>query len=201
MEVIEYVEKIDNIMSSINKYYKYIYDDIHNYLNDGKITYNELIDFEISLEDLSIQLKSLVFLFKDKHYQCINNDNDNNDNNNNDNDNDTNINSYEDTNKNSDKIKQYNKEVKKENKKKIDNKIDNKIDYITNKTIFNVIPLLFLYFMIIDKDSILYLKDFGVNINDTYTNIEINTKQKEYNKCKNIINNIFNEEYILNDLD
>ena len=54
--------------------------------------------------------------------------------------------------------------------------------------------------MVVDKESILYLKDFVENKNNTPNNI--NTKQEEYNnKCKNIINNIFNEEYILNDLD
>ena len=192
MEVIEYVEKIDNIMSSVNKDYKYIYDDIHNYLNNGKITYNELMDFEVSLEDLSIQLNSLVFLFKQTQVQDIILENSMNNIN-------TQDNSYEHFN-NKEKIKQYNKEIK-------DNKMDNKIDYIIDKTIFNIMPLIFFYFMIVDKESILYLKDFVESKNNIYntsntSNTSNNIKKEEYNnKCKNIINSIFNEEYILNDLD
>ena len=46
MEVIEYVEKFDDRMNRINKNYKYISEYIHNYLNDGKIEYEQLIDFE-----------------------------------------------------------------------------------------------------------------------------------------------------------
>jgi hypothetical protein len=188
MDVIEYVEKIDNIMLAVNKDYKYIYDDIHNYLYDGKITYIELMDFEVSLEDLSIQLNSLVFLFKQKQVQDIINNN-------------RQVSSYKDANEenynNEEKIKQYNKEVKKD-------KMDTKIDYIIDKTIFNILPLIFCYFMVIDKESILYLKDFVESKNNTSNNItnNINIKKEEYNnKCKTIINNIFNEEYILNDLD
>ena len=196
MEVIEYVEKIDNIMSSVNKDYKYIYDDIHNYLNNGKITYNELMDFEVSLEDLSIQLNSLVFLFKQNQVQDIMLENSMNNMNNID----TQDNNYEHFN-NEAKIKQYNKEIKKD---KIDTKMDTKIDYIIDKTIFNILPLIFFYFMVIDKESILYLKDFveskTQNNYNTNNNIDIN-KEEYNNKCKNIINNIFDEEYILNDLD
>ena len=182
MEVIEYVEKIDNIITSINKDYKYIYDDIHNYLNDGKVSYDQLINFEVSLEDLSIQLNSLVFLFKqiqiESQVELFNPKKNNN----------YNTNNYNTNNYKEDKIKQYIKEEQ----------MNTKIDKIIDKTIFNILPLLFLYFMVIDKESILYLKDFVENKN----NKSNNTKEEEYNnKCKNIINNIFNEEYILNDLD
>jgi len=196
MEVIEYVEKIDNKISSVNKDYKCIYENIHNYLNDGKITYQELMDFEVSLEDLSIQLNSLVFLFKQTQVQDIILQNSMNNIN-------TQDNSYEHFN-NEAKIKKYNKEIKKD---KIDTKMDTKIDYIIDKTIFNILPLIFFYFMVIDKESILYLKDFveskSQNTYNTYnTNNNIDINKEEYNnKCKTIINNIFDEEYILNDLD
>ena len=66
MDVIEYVEKLDNTFINITKNYNYIYENIHNNLNKKKIAYNELIDFEISLEDLAIQLNSLLFLFMKK---------------------------------------------------------------------------------------------------------------------------------------
>ena len=52
MDIIEYVEKLDKKFINITKDYKYIYDNIHNYLNDGKVSYNQLMDFEVSLEDL-----------------------------------------------------------------------------------------------------------------------------------------------------
>ena len=58
MEVIEYVEKIDDRMNRINKNYKYIGEYIHNYLNDGKIEYEQLMDFELSLPLLSLPLFS-----------------------------------------------------------------------------------------------------------------------------------------------
>ena len=83
MEVIEYVEKIDDRMNRINKKYKYIGDYIHNYLNDGKIEYEQLMDFELSLQDLSIQINKLVFVFN----QIALNENNGNDNNGNDNEN------------------------------------------------------------------------------------------------------------------
>ena len=137
MDIIEYVEKLDKKFINITKDYKYIYDNIHNYLNDGKVTYNQLMDFEVSLEDLSIQLSSLVFLFKQIQIDSI---------------------------------------VFLFNQKKTNGKIDNnnketKVDYIIEKTIFNFIPCLFMYFMIFDKESLLYAKDFIENkydnVNDT----------------------------------
>ena len=157
MDVIEYVEKIDERMIKINKNYNYIYNHIHNYLNDGIIEYAQLMDFEVSLQDLSIQLNSLVFLFNQKE----NNKN--------------NINNFKD-------YKIYND---KQADKKADKKAD-KIDYVLDKTIFHFLPLLFMYFMIFDNESILYIKDFidkknndnKINyINNTNTNT--NNIQKE----------------------
>ena len=40
MDLFKYVENIDERMNRINKNYKYIYENIHNYLNDGKIDMN-----------------------------------------------------------------------------------------------------------------------------------------------------------------
>ena len=120
MDIIEYVENLDTRFNNITKDYKYIYDNIHNYLNDDKISYNQLMDFEVSLEDLSIQLNSLVFLFKQN--ETIQNETIQN---------------------------EFNKETK--------------LDYIIDKTIFHFMPLLFIYFMVFDKESILYAKDFIEN--------------------------------------
>jgi hypothetical protein len=164
MEVIEYVEKIDTLFDKVNKDYKYIYDKIHNYLNDDKITYENLIDFEVSLSDLSIHLNSLVFLFKQQEQQ----------------------------------EKQAQKEVNKD-----------KLDFIVETSLFNIFPLLFMYFMFVDKNSIFYIKDFvnttknkttNQNNNDNNNdNATENIKDEEY--YRNKIKDIFNEEYILNDLD
>ena len=136
MDIIEYVEKLDNRFDNITKDYKYIYENIHNYLNDGKVSYNQIMDFEVSLEDLSIQLNSLVFLFKqiqiDSLVLLFNQKS---------NVNNTNTNTYKYT--------------------------ETKIDGIVEKTIFQYIPLLFIYFMIFDKESILYIKDFIENKYET----------------------------------
>ena len=125
MEAIEYVEKIDNKFNIIIKDYVYIYENIHNNLNDGKVSYDDLMDFEISLEDLSIQLNSLVFLFKQIQIDSV--------------------------------VQLFNEKA---------NNKESKVDYIVEKTIFNFMPLLFIYFMIYDKESILYVKDFVENRND-----------------------------------
>lgn len=139
MDIIEYVEKIDTMFNNVTKDYKYIYDKIHNYINDGKISYNQLMDFEVSLEDLSIQINTLAFLFKQKEIEKQNL---------------ININFKESTYK------------------------ETKLDYIIEKTIFQYIPLLFIYFMIFDNESILYVKDFieknkyeNKNSNISYDNI------------------------------
>jgi hypothetical protein len=148
MEVIEYVEKLDNQFNSITKDYKFIYEYIHNYLNDGKITYNQLMDFEISLYDLSIQLNSLMFLFKNIQVENIVH---------------TIVNNKENKENKENKYPTYN-----ENKyTNIKNMFKgDKLDYVIDKTIFNFIPLLFIYFMIFDKDSILYVKDFIEKTNE-----------------------------------
>lgn len=138
MDIIEYVEKIDTMFNNVTKDYKYIYDKIHNYINDGKISYNQLMDFEVSLEDLSIQINTLAFLFKQKEIEKQNL---------------ININFKESTYK------------------------ETKLDYIIEKTIFQYIPILFIYFMIFDNESILYVKDF----------IEKNKYENKYeNKNSNI---------------
>jgi hypothetical protein len=134
MEIIEYVEKLDTRFNNITKDYKYIYDNIHNYLNDGKISYYQLMDFEVSLEDLSIQINSLVFLFKQKQNENYINS----------------INTIN-TNTNNNTIIDLN------------NTKDTKLDYIIDKAIFQFMPLLFIYFMVFDKESILYAKDFIEN--------------------------------------
>tara|TARA_Y100000389_G_C17327912_1_gene446511 strand:+ start:178 stop:705 length:528 start_codon:yes stop_codon:yes gene_type:complete len=175
MEVIEYVEKIDDRMNRINKKYKYIGDYIHNYLNDGKIEYEQLMDFELSLQDLSIQINKLVFVFN----QIALNENNGNDNNGNDNNGNDNEN-----------IK---------NKNQL-NKMD-KIDYALDKTIFHFLPLLFMYFMIFDNESILHIKDF-VEKKDTNNYINNNnTNNKKTNKNNNTNTFTLTKEEILNDLD
>jgi len=171
MEIIEYVEKIDDRMNRINKNYKYIGENIHNYINDGKIEYEQLMDFELALQGLSIELFKLVYLFN----QIENNENNENpkiiktnlqlSNNN------INQNKY-----NNNKINNVNQE----------NKMD-KIDYALDKTIFHFLPLLFMYFMIFDNESILYIKDFiekqdntnnYTNNSNTFTPIHKPTKEE-----------------------
>ena len=63
MDLFKYVENIDERMNRINKNYKYIYDNIHNYLNNECIEYEHLLDFELALQNLSIELNKLVYLF------------------------------------------------------------------------------------------------------------------------------------------
>ena len=142
MEIIEYVELLDNKIININKNYKYIYNNIHNYIQDGKITFDQLLDFDISLLNLDINLSSLVFLFKQ---QDINN-----------NVNELNYSNF---------VENYNIKYNKQDK----------IDYALNKTIFHGLPLLFIYFMIIDKESILYVKEFVENTNTTKNETITNT--------------------------
>ena len=172
MEVIEYVGKIDDRMNRINKNYKYIGENIHNYINDGKIEYEQLMDFELALQGLSIELFKLVYLFN----QIENNENNENpkiiktnlhlSNNN------INQNKYN----NNNKINNVNQE----------NKMD-KIDYALDKTIFHFLPLLFMYFMIFDNESILYIKEFiekqdntnnYTNNSNTFTPIHKPTKEE-----------------------
>jgi len=155
MDLFKYVENIDERMNRINKNYKYIYDNIHNYLNNGCIEYAHLLDFELALQNLSIELNKLVYLFNQQEL------NENN--------------SIDNT------INQF-KYNNNENIDKIDKiyKMD-KIDYILDKTIFHYMPLLFLYFMIFDKESILHIKDFIENKNEcTNKNIQKNTNDFVY---------------------
>jgi len=66
-----------------------------------------------------------------------------------------------------------------------------KIDYALDKTIFHFLPLLFMYFMIFDNESILHIKDF------------IEKKETNYNNYTNTnikFNNISTQD-ILDDLD
>ena len=153
MDIIEYVENLDTRFNNITKDYKYIYDNIHNYLNDGKISYNQIMDFEVSLEDLSIQLNSLVFLFKQIQIDSV--------------------------------VLLFNQKSNNNN----NNNKESKLDYIVEKTIFNFIPLLFFYFMIYDKESILYIKDFVENKNQTNTTNNTNNTNDIYIKNNCIIIN------------
>jgi hypothetical protein len=162
MEVIEYVEKLDNTFTNITKDYKYIYDNIHNYINDGKVSYNQLMDFEVSLEDLSIQLNSLVFLFKQIQIDSV--------------------------------VLLFNEKANNN-----ENKNETKVDYIVEKTLFNFIPLLFMYFMIYDKESILYVKDFVENKSN-----KIHKSNKNQTNNMDIKNNcitINNQSFIIEDID
>ena len=157
MEIIEYVEKLDTRFNNITKDYKYIYDNIHNYLNDGKISYYQLMDFEVSLEDLSIQINSLVFLFKQKQ--------------------------------NENYINSTNKSIPELNNTKDKDTKDTKLDYIIDKAIFQFMPLLFIYFMVFDKESILYAKDF----------IENKYESKTYDKS--YVNKNSEFQYIIEPID
>ena len=167
MDIIEYVEKLDTRFNNITKDYKYIYDNIHNYLNDGKVSYNQIMDFEVSLEDLSIQLNSLVFVFKQIQIESV---------------------VY--------LFNQKNKDTKYKDTNNTNNiNKETKIDYIVEKTMFNFLPLLFIYFMVFDKESILYAKDFIENKYDTKTdNNTCNTTHENTHKNNNF-------EYVIEPID
>ena len=74
MEIIEYVEKLDTRFNNITKDYKYIYDNIHNYINDGKVSYNQLMDFEVSLEDYKDKLPERTIEILDKLIEKLQDD-------------------------------------------------------------------------------------------------------------------------------
>jgi len=158
MEVIEYVGKIDDRMNRINKNYKYIGENIHNYINDGKIDYEQLMDFELSLQNLSIELNKLVYVFNqfDNNETNVNNENPNI------------INTILQLSNNINQNKYNNNKINNVNQ---ENKMD-KIDYALDKTIFHFLPLLFMYFMIFDNESILHIKEFIEKQDNTnnYTN-------------------------------
>ena len=172
MEVIEYVGKIDDRMNRINKNYKYIGENIHNYINDGKIEYEQLMDFELSLQNLSIELNKLVYVFNqfDNNETNVNNENPNIINTILQLSNNINQNKY---NNKINNVNQENQENQVNQVKQVNqvNKMD-KIDYALDKTIFHFLPLLFMYFMIFDNESILYIKDFIGKQDNTnnYTN-------------------------------
>ena len=189
MEVIEYVGKIDDRMNRINKNYKYIGENIHNYINDGKIEYEQLMDFELSLQNLSIELNKLVYVFNqiENNETNVNNENPNIINTILQLSNNINQNKYN----NNNKINNVNQENQK-NQVNQENKMD-KIDYALDKTIFHFLPLLFMYFMIFDNESILYIKDF------------IEKQDNTNNYTNNYNNNTFTptptKEEIIDDLD
>ena len=114
------------------------------------------MDFEISLEDLSIQINTLAFLFKQKEIENQN----------------VSINFKELTYK------------------------ESKLDYIIEKTIFQFIPLLFIYFMIFDKESILYVKHFIEN-----KNINVSRIPNINNSINNSKNSNEGLEFIIEDVD
>ena len=155
MEIIEYVELLDNKITNINKNYQYIYNNIHNYIQNGKLNFDQLIGFEISLSDLDINISSLVFLFKQLEINdFINKENKN-----------VNINGIVNEPNYCDFIEKYNTKYN----------THDKIDYAIDKTIFHFLPLLFIYFMIFDKESILYIKDFVENTNTAKKETTTNT--------------------------
>ena len=169
MDIIEYVENLDTKFNNIKKDYKYIYDNIHNYLNDGKVSYNQLMDFEVSLEDLSIQLNSLVFLFKQIQIESV--------------------------------VFLFNQ--RKTNDTKVTNNInkETKVDYIIEKTIFQFMPLLFIYFMVFDKESILYAKDFIENKYDTKTYDTKSYDTNDTNDTNDTTNNHTVFHYVIEPID
>ena len=187
MEVIEYVGKIDDRMNRINKNYKYIGENIHNYINDGKIEYEQLMDFELSLQNLSIELNKLVYVFNqiDNNETNVNNENPNIINTILQLSNNINQNKY------NNKINNVNQENQVNQVNQV-NKMD-KIDYALDKTIFHFLPLLFMYFMIFDNESILHIKEF------------IEKQDNTNNYTNNYNNNTFTptptKEEIIDDLD
>ena len=113
------------------------------------------MDFELALQGLSIELFKLVYLFN----QIENNEN---------NENPKIIKTNLQLSNNINKNKYNNNKINNVNQ---ENKMD-KIDYALDKTIFHFLPLLFMYFMIFDNESILNIKEFIERQDNTnnYTN-------------------------------
>ena len=152
-----YINKLNIVFNKITADYSYLSSNITNLLNNELILYDSLTELEISMNDLSINIQSILFIIEETKKQ----------------------NEFENINYNENYIDYFEKEKEKEKKN----------DVLVNNTVKRMLPYLFLYLMLIDKESILNSSSFGNN------NID-----DKLNGCPNINNNDINNINKLNNM-
>jgi len=135
-----YLNKLNFSFNKITDDYDYIFSNIK--LLNNEIIINELLtNLEISMNDLSINMQSILFIIKNK--KSIDEEN-----------------NHEENKKNNEE--EYNNE---------DIYMENKNKVLINNTVKNMMPYLFLYLMLIDKESILNSSSFYSKKNDNSNEI------------------------------
>ena len=135
-------QKCNNIMTNFANLNLYIFN------NNTTIPYENLILLELSINDFAKQMQSIFYLINEEKTE-----NDNNDNNN---DKPT-LEYLHDDKCNNDKCNN--------DKNDIFNEYENN-NKLVDKTLINLMPLFFLYIMMIDKNSILNSKTFNTQNDD-----------------------------------
>lgn len=148
-----YLNKLNFSFNKITDDYDYIFSNIK--LLNNEIIINELLtNLEISMNDLSINMQSILFIIKNK--KSIDEENKKN-------------------NEEEYNYEEYNHEENKENNEEEYNNEDiymeNKNKVLINNTVKNMMPYLFLYLMLIDKESILNSSSFYSKKNDNSNEI------------------------------
>ena len=141
-------QKCNNIMTNFANLNLYIFN------NNTTIPYENLILLELSVNDLAKQMQSIFYLINEEKTENDNDNNNNDNDNNNNNDNKTTL-----------EYLHYDKC----NNDKCNNDIFNEYENnnkLVDKTLINLMPLFFLYIMMIDKNSILNSKTFNTQNDD-----------------------------------
>ena len=150
----DFISNLNNTFNKITNNYNKIYSKIPSLLNNYILPFNNIIDLDSSLNELSIQLQSILFIIEREDSSKMENENnvvnDGNNDGNNDDNNDNDSNNDNDGNNDN-----YEKEIKK--------------DKIVNKTLIKMLPLFFYYLMMIDNESIINSKTFGESIKKSYS--------------------------------
>lgn len=158
-----YLNKLNFSFNKITDDYDYIFSNIK--LLNNEIIINELLtNLEISMNDLSINMQSILFIIKNKKSIDEENKEKNEEEYN-----------YEENNHEENNHEDYNyEENKKNNEEEYNNEdiyMENKNKVLINNTVKNMMPYLFLYLMLIDKESILNSSSFYSKKNDNSNEI------------------------------
>ena len=162
----KYINKIETIFKNLTNDYNSIILKLPNLLLNDILSYDHLLDIEVSMTDLSIHIQSILFIIE-KSSEGSNGITDS-------------------TSENSNEIRDGYTTYKNKFEEEYINKQNT--DKLVDTTLCDMMPLFFLYLMMIDTKSILKSKTFGKSINkqrttksDLQSEINSNTQNNKYN--------------------
>jgi len=149
--LIHYMNKLNYSFTKLTNDYNYISSNITKLLNNDVIPYEHLTDLDISMNDLSINIQTILIIIENTK-------------------NTENIENIDNT-RELEGLKPSQRELEGFDPSELEYEKQKKTDLLVKNTLTRMLPIFLLYLMLYDNESILNSKTFGKNNDETLNGI------------------------------